>query len=95
MPGQSCVICGRGYGTGTIVHIFPNPTKFPERFREWVHIVGGNLETPADYEYYKKKRICDIHFKDKHKTSCHRLSVYCSSLPLFTWFIKYSGKISG
>ncbi|RVE47945.1 hypothetical protein evm_007459 [Chilo suppressalis] len=74
MPGQRCVICGRGYGTGTTVHTFPNPNKFPERFKEWVQIIGGKLETPSDYEFYKKKRICDVHFIEQHKTSCHRLS---------------------
>ncbi|KAL4707725.1 hypothetical protein ACJJTC_014906 [Scirpophaga incertulas] len=74
MPGQRCVLCGRGYGTGTAVHVFPNPAIFPDRFKEWVHIIGGKLETPSDYEFYMKKRICDIHFKDEHKTSCHRLS---------------------
>ncbi|RVE41281.1 hypothetical protein evm_014072 [Chilo suppressalis] len=59
---------------GTTVHTFPNPNKFLERFKEWVQIIGGKLETPSDYEFYKKKRICDVHFIEQHKTSCHRLS---------------------
>ncbi|XP_048000304.1 uncharacterized protein LOC125237351 isoform X2 [Leguminivora glycinivorella] len=58
----------------TSLHNFPNPNKFLERFKAWVSIVGGELNTSADYEHYKKKKVCDRHFIDEHRTRSKRLS---------------------
>lgn len=33
------------------MHRFPNADKFPERFKAWVSLLGGKLETASDYEY--------------------------------------------
>lgn len=56
------------------LHIFPNPNKFPDRFRTWVNLVGGKLEAPSDYEFYKKQRLCDIHFSIDKKNRFKRLN---------------------
>lgn len=56
------------------MHWFPNPDKFPDRFKTWVGIVGGKLGTPADYQYYKNKRICDVHFVERYKNRNNRLN---------------------
>lgn len=56
------------------LHIFPNPNKFPDRFKTWVNLVGGKLETPSDYEFYRKQRLCDIHFSIDHKNRFKRLN---------------------
>lgn len=56
------------------MHRFPDALKFPEQLKAWVNLVGGNLETSSDFEYYKKKRICDIHFCDRHRNRNKRLS---------------------
>lgn len=48
-------------------HQFPHPEKNPDRFKAWVHIAGGKLDSPADYELYRKKVICDIHFTDRDR----------------------------
>lgn len=56
------------------MHSFPNPDKFPERFKTWVLVVGGKLESPLDYESFKKKKICDIHFITEHRNRFKRLS---------------------
>lgn len=57
-----------------MMHVFPNPAKFPERFLAWVKLVGGTLETLPAYEIYKKKRICDIHFITEHRNRFRRLN---------------------
>ncbi|XP_022831934.1 uncharacterized protein LOC111360276 [Spodoptera litura] len=56
------------------MHRFPDAMKFPERLKAWVNLVGGKLQTSSDFEYYKKKRICDIHFCDSHRNRNKRLS---------------------
>lgn len=56
------------------LHVFPDPAKYPERFRAWVTIVGGKLETHNDYEEYRKRKLCDIHFTDKDRNRNHRLN---------------------
>ncbi|XP_050676631.1 uncharacterized protein LOC126973411 [Leptidea sinapis] len=55
------------------MHRFPDAIKFPEQFKTWVSLVGGNPET-SDFDIYKKKRICDIHFSDKHRNRNQRLN---------------------
>ncbi|XP_072935103.1 uncharacterized protein [Epargyreus clarus] len=59
---------------GTLLHVFPNPDKFPQRFKAWVDLVGGTLETSSDVEFYRKKQICDIHFADEHRNRFRRLN---------------------
>lgn len=56
------------------MHCFPNYAKFPERFKTWVELCGGNLETTADYEYYRKQKVCDKHFTDSDRNRCKRLN---------------------
>ncbi|XP_063377505.1 uncharacterized protein LOC134664690 [Cydia fagiglandana] len=60
--------------SGTITHRFPNPDKYPEQFKSWVTLVGGKLEKSSDYEYHKKRIICDKHFKNADKNRNHRLN---------------------
>ncbi|KAJ8736244.1 hypothetical protein PYW08_006900 [Mythimna loreyi] len=60
--------------TSIVMHSFPNPDKFPERFKAWVNLVGNKLEALTDYDIYKKKRICDIHFTDEHRNRFKRLN---------------------
>ncbi|KAF9406035.1 hypothetical protein HW555_010989, partial [Spodoptera exigua] len=69
-------LCSFGckYTPGVVMHHFPNPDKFPERFKAWVNLVGGKLETSSDYRYYKKKMVCDIHFIDDHRNRYKRLN---------------------
>ncbi|CAH2083306.1 unnamed protein product [Euphydryas editha] len=57
-----------------VLHVFPKPDKFPDRFKTWVNIVGGKPETLSDYEFYKKMRICDIHFTNDHRNRFKRLN---------------------
>ncbi|XP_052741504.1 uncharacterized protein LOC112057290 [Bicyclus anynana] len=56
------------------MHRFPQRAKFPDRFKTWVTLVGGKLETEADFEFYMKKRVCDIHFTDRDKNRNSRLN---------------------
>ncbi|KAL4719726.1 hypothetical protein ACJJTC_004658 [Scirpophaga incertulas] len=72
MP-HTCVFGCRA--TDVVMHVFPNPNKFPERFKSWVSLVGGDLQMLTDSEIYEKKRICDIHFSDNHRNRFKRLSV--------------------
>ncbi|XP_045454606.1 uncharacterized protein LOC123664023 [Melitaea cinxia] len=55
------------------MHRFPNFIKFADIFQSWVSLVGGKLESTSDYEYYKDKRICDIHFTDKDRARNNRI----------------------
>ena len=55
------------------MHHFPNAVKFPERFKTWVDLVGGKLETASDYEYYQKKLVCDKHFTARDRVRYNRL----------------------
>ncbi|CAH2094612.1 unnamed protein product [Euphydryas editha] len=59
---------------GIPMHRFPDPKKYPERFKSWVTIAGGNPESVADYEYFQKKRLCDRHFTDKDRNRFNRLN---------------------
>ncbi|CAH2106601.1 unnamed protein product [Euphydryas editha] len=68
------------------LHVFPNPAKYPERFRAWVTIVGGKLETPHDYENYRKRKLCDIHFTNKDRNRNNRLNALAvPSVHLPSW----------
>ncbi|KAL0840685.1 hypothetical protein ABMA28_015879 [Loxostege sticticalis] len=60
--------------TDVVMHVFPNPNKYPERFKLWVNLVGGNLDTLSENDIYVKKRICDIHFTDEHRNRNKRLN---------------------
>lgn len=73
------------------MHRFPNALKFPEQFQTWVNLVGGgNLETSSDFEYYKEKRVCDIHFCDRHRNRNKRLNALAiPTLHLPGKFLKY------
>lgn len=55
-------------------HQFPHPERNPDRFKAWVHIAGGKLDSPTDYELYRKKVICDIHFTDRDRNRNNRLN---------------------
>ncbi|PZC70980.1 hypothetical protein B5X24_HaOG214498, partial [Helicoverpa armigera] len=71
MPHRCTLGCK---STDVPLHIFPNPIKFPDRFKTWVNLVGGKLEAPSDYEFYKKQRLCDIHFSIEQKNRFKRLN---------------------
>lgn len=62
--------------SGTALHKFPNPDKFPERFKVWVDFVEGKdkRDTSSDCEIYKKKRLCDNHFLYEYKNRYKRLN---------------------
>ncbi|XP_045541764.1 uncharacterized protein LOC106716698 [Papilio machaon] len=60
--------------SGVPMHRFPHADKFAERFRAWVNLVGGKLETPVDYDYYSKKLVCDIHFTARDRNRNKRLN---------------------
>ncbi|XP_050683090.1 uncharacterized protein LOC126978372 [Leptidea sinapis] len=61
--------------TDVVMHVFPNPEKYSERFRVWVNLVGKNLAMLSDKKIYKLKRICDIHFAKEHRNRYKRLNV--------------------
>ncbi|KAL0879659.1 hypothetical protein ABMA27_003374, partial [Loxostege sticticalis] len=69
-------LCAFGCASnGVPMHSFPNIKKYPERFKTWVTLVCGKLDPSFDYEeYYKKKRICDIHFTDRYRNRNNRLN---------------------
>lgn len=60
--------------SGTPMHRFPNASKFPERFKAWVSLLGGKLDTPSKFDYYQKKLICDKHFTARDRVRNNRLS---------------------
>ncbi|CAK1593047.1 unnamed protein product [Parnassius mnemosyne] len=62
--------------SGFPMHRFPNAFKFPEPFKAWVNLVGGKLESASDYEYYRNKLICDIHFTPEDRVRNNRLKAY-------------------
>lgn len=70
MPRRCALGCPRS--TRGLLHIFPNPEKYPEQHREWVKIVNGRYD--PDYDY-RKYRICDRHFTMKDRTRSSRLNV--------------------
>ncbi|CAK1579729.1 unnamed protein product [Parnassius mnemosyne] len=68
MPRHCAIGCKP---TGGVLHVFPNPNKFPEQFKAWVRIVSGKDECDFDY---KKMRICDKHFTEKDRNRNNRLN---------------------
>ncbi|XP_028156626.1 uncharacterized protein LOC114350154 isoform X2 [Ostrinia furnacalis] len=62
-----------------IKHNFPNPERDADRFKAWVRVAGGKLDSEEDYKLYRKKIVCDIHFTDKDRTRSHRLN--CLAVP--------------
>ncbi|CAG4926279.1 unnamed protein product [Colias eurytheme] len=72
MPKRCALGCS--YNALISYHQFPHPEKNPDRFKAWVQIVGGQLDSQEDYELYKKKVICDIHFIEKDKNRNNRLN---------------------
>lgn len=44
--------------------------------------VGGHLETESDYEYYRNKRVCDLHFKNEHRNRFNRLNILAVPFPI-------------
>ncbi|XP_063895262.1 serendipity locus protein delta isoform X1 [Helicoverpa armigera] len=66
--------CALGCSNYHSYHRFPHPERNPDRFKAWVHIVGGKFDSPADYELYRKKVICDIHFTDRDRVRNNRLN---------------------
>ncbi|XP_063542783.1 uncharacterized protein LOC134751369 isoform X2 [Cydia strobilella] len=71
MPHRCAFGCSE---EGAVLHVFPNPHKYPDRFKVWVKLIGGKLDTPSDYKFYNKKRICDVHFTDEHRNRFKRLN---------------------
>ncbi|KAL0838674.1 hypothetical protein ABMA28_016746 [Loxostege sticticalis] len=75
--------------SGVSTHMFPNPSKHPDTFKAWVDLIGGTLNTALDYEFYRKKVICDIHFTAADRNRNHRLnclavpSLFLTNDPLF------------
>ncbi|CAH2100578.1 unnamed protein product [Euphydryas editha] len=59
---------------GVSIHNFPNPSKFPERFRQWVNLVGAPLFGISDAEIYKKYKVCDVHFTNEDRNRNKRLN---------------------
>ncbi|XP_069363898.1 uncharacterized protein [Maniola hyperantus] len=72
MPCSCAFGCKRT--AGVPMHRFPSQEKFPERFKTWVTLCGGKLETSADCHVYKDKRVCDIHFEAKDHNRNNRLN---------------------
>ncbi|CAG4945300.1 unnamed protein product [Colias eurytheme] len=72
MPHRCAFGCA---DTDVVMHVFPNPDKFPERFKIWVDLVGDKLKTLSDNQIFIKKRICDIHFIQEHKNRNKRLNI--------------------
>ncbi|RVE41218.1 hypothetical protein evm_014131, partial [Chilo suppressalis] len=70
MP-HSCVF---GCNNPGVLHRFPKPDNYPERFKTWAAIVGKEIGMLSVNEVYELKRICDIHFLPEHKTRYNRLS---------------------
>ncbi|KAI5631223.1 THAP domain-containing protein [Phthorimaea operculella] len=59
--------------TSVTMHSFPTINRL-EQLKKWVDLVGGKLESPADYEYYKRARVCDKHFVKQDYNRCKRLN---------------------
>ncbi|RVE46753.1 hypothetical protein evm_008616 [Chilo suppressalis] len=59
---------------GVHLHVFPHPERFPDQFKKWVEIVYGQLNTPEDYAFFRKKRLCDRHFTAKDRNRNNRLN---------------------
>ena len=59
--------------SGVKFHVFPSLEHKPERFKAWVQAIGGKLDTPEDYHYYRNQRICDRHFSDESKNRYNRV----------------------
>ncbi|KAL0840538.1 hypothetical protein ABMA28_015756 [Loxostege sticticalis] len=61
--------------SGTRMHCFPDPEKYPDKFLTWANLAGVKLETASEKEYYHiNKRICDIHFTPEDKNRYNRLN---------------------
>ncbi|CAH0715650.1 unnamed protein product, partial [Brenthis ino] len=73
MPHRCAFGC-KNTNSGVVMHMFPNPKRFPEHFHAWVNILGGKFERLSDHEIYLRKRICDIHFTDAHRNRYKRLN---------------------
>ncbi|CAH0726212.1 unnamed protein product, partial [Brenthis ino] len=73
MPHRCAFGC-KNTNSGVVMHMFPNPKRFPEHFHAWVSLLGGKFGRLSDHEIYLRKRICDIHFTDAHKNRYKRLN---------------------
>ncbi|XP_045499380.1 uncharacterized protein LOC123697010 [Colias croceus] len=55
------------------LHVFPNPDKYPDKFKTWTEIVNKHTSTVLNRDY-RKLRICDRHFTEADKNRNNRLS---------------------
>ncbi|KAI5631222.1 zinc finger, ZZ type domain-containing protein [Phthorimaea operculella] len=84
MP-QQCIF-GCPLESGVPLHRFPTINR-REQLKKWVDLVGGKLESPADYEHYKRERVCDKHFVEQDHNRNKRLgalavpTLYLSAIP--------------
>lgn len=57
------------------LHKFPNPAKYPERFRTWLNNIGGEVLDLENDVVYNRRRVCHLHFVPQYDTRSKFLSV--------------------
>ena len=61
-------------GSYKTLHVFPKPEKDIDRFRTWVHAIGGELLSMSNADISKLRRVCNAHFEEKYHCRYNRLS---------------------
>ncbi|CAH0407775.1 unnamed protein product [Chilo suppressalis] len=65
MSQKLCCVpgCVESGDTHPVLHLFPNPDKYPDRFRSWVMAVGGDILGLRNLYIYANRRVCHRHFE--------------------------------
>ncbi|RVE45426.1 hypothetical protein evm_009944 [Chilo suppressalis] len=69
MSQKLCCVpgCVESGDTHPVLHLFPNPDKYPDRFRSWVMAVGGDILGLRNLYIYANRTIPRKHLWDLHK----------------------------
>ncbi|KAL4709243.1 hypothetical protein ACJJTC_010543 [Scirpophaga incertulas] len=69
VPG--CVESGESH---PVLHLFPNPDRYPDRFRSWVLAVGGDIILFSNKYIHANRRVRHRHFEEKDCCRYNKLS---------------------
>lgn len=57
------------------LHSFPDPEKYPDKFRSWLYNVGGEVIGLENAYIFKRRKVCHKHFEAKYHTWVNTLTV--------------------
>ncbi|KAL4713237.1 hypothetical protein ACJJTC_013167 [Scirpophaga incertulas] len=76
MSQKYCCVpgCVQSRESHPVLHLFPNPDRYPDRFRSWVLAVGGDIIGLTNMYIYANRRVCHRHFEAKDCCRFNKLS---------------------